>query len=317
MANSFSSDDFFWETGAKQHLSRMLLDLPQSSQVKMEFGATFLEVRVDISPLTAEKPPPTRSRRHLPPSKVKRNRRRLLKFLAKGMQPDETQVSGHTPAAVTAPDEPQESGHAPAAVMVDHPPLEDGIPPSVTENLSSPASENGQTPVKDRPSSPHLSNGEKLDFNGKMAKLNKKLDEFLAKHSGEPATPYVPPHLRMCIQGNPANVYNSQKKNPVYVSSPILLTQNKYAAIACDDGKEHESTDETDAESAADEDNNTDDDPTREDVPAMDWNILQPVEDAVMTPSPAGNPQRKAASPRKIVKVRRKKKCKQYSCKAS
>ena len=69
---------------------------------------------------------------------------------------------------------------------------------------------------------------------------------------------------------------------------------------------EHESTDATDDESA-DEDSNVDDDLTREDVPAMDGNILQPVEDAVMTPSPAGNPQRKAASPRKIAKVRRRK----------
>ena len=158
MANSVSSEDSFWQTGAKQHLFKMLLDLPQSSQVRMEFGATFLEVKVEISPLTAEKPPPTRGTRHLPPSRIKRNRRRLLEFLEKGMQPDESQKSGFTPAAAAVPDDPQEGGQAPAVTeeVEEHPPIEDGIPPSVTENLSSPASENGQTPVMDRPSSPHL-----------------------------------------------------------------------------------------------------------------------------------------------------------------
>ena len=305
MANSFSSDDFFWQTGAKQHLSRMLLDLPQSSQVKMEFGATFLEVRVVISPLTAEKPPPTRRMRHLPPSKIKRNRRRLLKFLEKGMQPDETQTSGYTPAAVAAPDDPQEGGQAPAVTEVEeHPPLESGIPSPVNENFSSPASENGPTPVQDRPSS----------LREKIEELNKQIIEFSsdvrAATSRLPhATPYIVPHLRSptpCTR-------KPMQKNPVNVASQVSLTHNRFAALACE--SEHGNTDTTDEENA-----DEDDDPTREEVaiPAMDGKMLLPVADAVLTPSPAGKPHRKEIAPRKIVKVRRKgKNCEQNSCKSS
>jgi len=283
----------------------MLSDLPQSSQVRMEFGATFLEVKVEISPLTAEKPPPTRSKRHLPPSKAKRNRRRLLKFLAKGMQPDETQVSGQTPATVAAPDEPQESGHAPAAAVEEHhPPLGSGIPPSVDENLSSPASENGQTPVQDRPSSHHLATSEeKFDI------LMKEIEEF-HKHFSVTSQALLTQNRSTAL----ANVHNSQEKKPVNVSSPALLTQNRFTALAYVPESEHENTDATDEENA-----DEDDDPTREEVgvPARDGNMLLPVADAVLTPSPAGKPHRKEIAPRKIVKVRRKKKCEQNSCKSS
>ena len=275
MANSASSDDSFWQTGAKQHLFKMLLDLPQSSQVRIEFGATFLEVKVEISPLTAEKPPPTRGTRHLPPSRIKRNRRRLLKFLEKGMQPDESQKSGFTPAAVAVPDDPQEGGQAPAVTEVEeHPPLESGIPSPVPENLSSPATKNR--------------------FNWA---------DYRAKHFGTPATPYIVPHLRnptprMCIQ-----------ENPVYEASQSLLTHNRFSPLACE--SENGNTDKTDEENA-----DEDEDPTREEVavPAMDGNMLLPVADAVLTPSPADNPHRKEIAPRKIVKVRRKKKCEQNSC---
>ena len=275
MANSVSSEDSFWQTGAKQHLFKMLLDLPQSSQVRIEFGATFLEVKVEISPLTAEKPPPTRGTRHLPPSRIKRNRRRLLKFLEKGMQPDESQKSGFTPAAAAVPDDPQEGGQAPAVTEVEeHPPLESGIPSPVNENFSSPASENGPTPLQDRPSSLHE----------KIMELHKRIIESLEAHA---------------------------KKNPVNVANQVSLTHNRFAALACENGN----TDTDDEESAEE-----DDDPTREEVatPAMDGKMLLPVADAVLTPSPAGKPHRKEIAPRKIVKVRRKrKKCEQNSCKSS
>ena len=292
MANSFSSDDLFWQTGVKQHLSRMVLDLPQSSQVKMEFGETFVEVRVDISPVTAEKPPPTRRKRHLPPSKVNRNRRRLLKFLEKGMQPDETQASGHTPAAVAAPDDPQEGGQAPAVTeaVEDHPPIEDVMPPSVTENLSSPASENTYDEFYDKLPKPIVETTAKHVV--KPATPQTGSVKFKTKHVGKPATPYIPPHLRhrrTCLQVNPA-----------HVSTPLLLTQRD--DLAQDPANVQDNTNSTGEESA-----DKNEDPVREDVPTLDGTILQPVEDAVLTPSPAGNHQCKAASSRKIAKVRRKK----------
>ena len=82
------------------------------------------------------------------------------------------------------------------------------------------------------------------------------------------------------------------------------------ADLALAEKVEHEITDASDDESE-------DADPAREDVPAMDGNILQPVEDAVIPPGPASNSHRKEVASRKIAKVRRKKRKKNDSCKAS
>ena len=82
-----------------------------------------------------------------------------------------------------------------------------------------------------------------------------------------------------------------------------ILANLPHRALARDPENEHKSTDATDDENA-DDDSTFDDDLTREEVPAMDGNMLQPVADAVMTPSPAGNSHRRAVAPQKIVKVR-------------